>query len=151
MQREKIIRSINSARLLVSQALVALLLVASVASAQTDAGRAQQDKPFYNVKSAAPKAPDSVSQKYEKEGILVEFSMKAIEGGDAKGLGLAAGADAMVSFRLTDKRTGQPVTGLHPNAWLNSRTAEHTPNEAECKDKIRTFVSGSRMASPVTV
>ena len=142
------IRSINSIRLVISQTLVALLLVAATASAQTDAAKDKKDQPFYSVKSATPasKAPSSISQQYEKEGIVVEFSMKAIEEGGAKDLGLAAGADALVSFRLTDKRTGQPITGLHPNAWLNSRTAEHSPNEAECKDNIRTLVSGSLSA-----
>ena len=142
------IRSITSIRLIASQALIALLLAAATAGAQTDAGKDKKDQPFYNVKSSTPatKAPSSLSQQYEKEGIQVEFSMKAIQGDGAKDLGLAAGADALVSFRLTDKRTGQPITGLHPNAWLSLRSAEHSPNEAECKDKIRTFVSGSLSA-----
>jgi YVTN family beta-propeller protein len=148
MRKEKMIRSIASIRLVVSQTLVALLIAAATASAQTDAGKEKKDQPFYNVKSSAPatKAPSSLSQQYEKEGIQVEFSMKAIQGDGAKDLGLAAGADAQVSFRLTDKRTGQPITGLHPNAWLSSRLGDHSPNEAECKDKIRTFVSGSLSA-----
>ncbi|HEX8091156.1 MAG TPA: cytochrome D1 domain-containing protein [Blastocatellia bacterium] len=148
MRKEKMIRSITSIRLIASQALIALLLAAATAGAQTDAGKDKKDQPFYNVKSSTPatKAPSSLSQQYEKEGIQVEFSMKAIQGDGAKDLGLAAGADALVSFRLTDKRTGQPITGLHPNAWLSLRSAEHSPNEAECKDKIRTFVSGSLSA-----
>jgi YVTN family beta-propeller protein len=148
MQKHKMIRSISSARLVISQALVLLLLATVTASAQTDAAKGQKDQPFYNVKSSAPapKAPASISQQYEKEGILVDFSMKAIQGDGAKDLGLAAGADALVSFRLTDKRTGQPITGLHPNAWLNARTAGHSPNEAECKDTVRTLVSGSLSA-----
>jgi YVTN family beta-propeller protein len=146
MRKEKTTRLITSIRLIVT---TALLLVAATAGAQTDAGKDKKDRPFFSdVKSSTPitKAPSSLSGKYEKEGILVEFSMDAIQGDRAKDFGLAAGADAMVSFRLTDKRTGQAVTGLHPNAWLSSRTAEHSPNEAECKDKIRTLVSGSLTA-----
>jgi YVTN family beta-propeller protein len=148
MRKEHMIKSITSIRLMVAQAVIALLLVAGAASAQTDAGKDKKDQPFYDVKTSAPapKAPSSLSQQYEKEGIQVDFSMKAIQGDGARDLGLAAGADAMVSFRLTDKRTGQPITGLHPNAWLSKRATEHTPNEAECKDKIRTLVSGSLSA-----
>jgi YVTN family beta-propeller protein len=149
MRKEKTIRSITSIRLIVSQAVIALLLAAATAGAQTDAGKDKRDRPFYTeAKPSTPisKAPSSLSEQYEKEGILVEFSMKAIQNDAMKDLGLAAGADAMVSFRLTDKRTGQAVTGLHPNAWLSSRAAEHSPNEAECKDKIRTLMSGSLTA-----
>ncbi len=149
MRKEKTIRSITSIRSIVSQGVIALLFVAATAGAQTDAGKDKRDRPFFSdVKSSTPitKAPSSLSQQYEKEGILVVFSMNAIQGDRPNDLGLAAGADAMVSFRLTDKRTGQPVTGLHPNAWLSSRAAEHSPNEAECKDKIRTLVSGALTA-----
>jgi YVTN family beta-propeller protein len=148
MRKEKMIRSIAPIRLMILLAAIAILLAAATAGAQTDAGKDKKDQPFYDVKSSAPasKAPSSLSEQYEKEGILVEFSMKAIQGDGVKDLGLAAGADALVSFRLTDKRTGQAITGLHPNAWLNARRAEHSPNEAECKDNIRTLVSGSLSA-----
>ncbi|HXG91129.1 MAG TPA: cytochrome D1 domain-containing protein [Blastocatellia bacterium] len=127
-------------RAVTSQALIILLAAASVI-AQNGAAKVQKDQPVYHI-APAPKAPDSISQKFEKEGIEVEFLMKAIDGEHGKDLGLAAGGDAMVSFRLTDKRTGQPVTGLHPNAWISVRTAEHAPNEAECRDKILSFSSG---------
>jgi YVTN family beta-propeller protein len=145
MKKDKMNRSTSLINLIASQALVALLLCAPTARAQTDAAGNQKDQPVFRMKASAPepKAPASVSQQYDKEGILVDFSMKAIQGDDGKDLGLAAGADALVTFRLTDKRTGQPITGLHPNAWLTSRNSSgHAPNEAECKDKIRTFMSG---------
>ncbi len=128
----------------VSQSLVVALLAMTVASAQTSA---QQDRPFYHEKpasvvSAAPKAPSSISQQYDKEGIAVEFSMNSIAGADGNAPGLVAGADATVSFRVTDKRTGQPIRGLRPNGWFSMRATDHPPNEAECKDRIRTFMSG---------
>jgi YVTN family beta-propeller protein len=116
---------------------VALLGVAA-ANAQTEAGK---DHPVYRVKPP-PAASSSISQRYEKEGIVVEFSINSIKGDDGKDPGLVAGADASVSFRVTDKSTGQPVRGLRPNAWLGMREAGHSPNEAECKDRIRSFMSG---------
>src|ERR1044071_10039619 len=81
MRKEKTIRSITSFRLIVSQAVIALLLVAATAGAQTDAGKDKKDRPFFDVKSSTPisKAPSSLSQQYEKEGMLVEFSMNAIQ------------------------------------------------------------------------
>ena len=115
------------------------------ANAQTQPPR---DQPFYNVKpassagAAAAKAASSISQQFEKEGIVVEFSMNSIKGDDGKDPGLVAGADAAVSFRVTDKRTGQPIRDLRPNAWFSARASGHAPNEAECKDRIRTFTGG---------
>jgi YVTN family beta-propeller protein len=116
-----------------------MLLLAAVMSAQTDAAK---DRPFYPVKRVPPKAPTSISQQYEKEGIAVEFNITSIAGQDGKDPGVVAGADVTVSFRLTDKHTGQPIAGLHPNAWISSRGVLHGPNEAECKDKIRTYMGG---------
>lgn len=95
------------------------------------------------VKSAAaakPAPPSSITRKYEKDGVAVEFSLATPP--DAKG-GLTAGADAVASFRVTDTRTGQPLAGLHPNAWVSAVKADRAaPNEAECKDRIRALMGG---------
>jgi YVTN family beta-propeller protein len=148
MQNHQISHRTTAARSSVLLALIAILLAAAAAQAQTDAGKDKKDKPFYDVKPATPiaPAPSSLSQQYEKEGIRVEFALRAIKRDDGHDLGLAAGADALASFRLVDQRTGQPITGLHPNAWFSARAAAHVPNEAECKDKIRTFMAGSLSA-----
>ena len=97
-----------------------------------------------NVKkvSAAPAAPPptSLARRYEKDGVAVEFSLASAPG--AKD-GLTAGSDAVVTFRVTDTRTGQPLSGLHPNAWFSSvKAGPPSPNEVECKDKIRAYMGG---------
>jgi YVTN family beta-propeller protein len=94
-----------------------------------------------DLKREAP-APDSYSQQFEKEGIVIDFSIKAVAGADGKKQGLVAGADAVVGFSIKDKKTGQPITGLHPNGWFSARTGPRTPNDAECRDKIRNFMGG---------
>ncbi|HKR02192.1 MAG TPA: YncE family protein, partial [Pyrinomonadaceae bacterium] len=114
-----------------------LLLVAGTAHAQiggpldTTAG-----------KKPAVKAPASVSQRFEKQGIAVEFQVTAAPPAKGQPAGLVAGSDATVSFRLSDARTGTPVTGLHPSGWINSGKAGHVPNEAECKDQIKYLAGG---------
>src|SRR5439155_10522896 len=110
---------------------LAILLASMTAVAQTEVKQGQQDSPFYKTNTAPSSkgvASASISQQYEKEGILVEFSLNSIKGEDGKQPGLLVGSDAIVSFKVTDKRTGQPVVGLRPTAWINSRTAEHAPN-----------------------
>ncbi len=99
-------------------------------------------------KSATPKPPASVSQRFEQEGIAVDFSITAIEDERGKSNGLVAGANAVATFRLTDARTGQPVTGLHPNAWISAQASGRVPNAAECKDKVTTFMGGLLSARP---
>lgn len=120
----------------VSQLLVLAFLAVAPANAQRESGK---DQP---AQKATPTPASSISQRFEKEGIQVEFSINSIKEESGKDPGLVAGADANVLFKVTDKSTGQPMRGLHPNAWINARSAEHPPNEAECKDKIRSFMGG---------
>lgn len=124
---------------------VALLLIMKVTAAAQVVGpqptvRRTADK----TTSAAtgPKAPALVSQQFEKDGIAVNFSVQSSPNEKGRQEGLVAGADAVVTFSVKDARTNQPLTGLHPNAWINTRKAETAPNEAECKDRIRMLAGG---------
>lgn len=107
-----------------------------------------QDQPFYRAK--ASETGVNMPQKFTKEGIAIEFSIKPVETDKSKDQRLLAGVDALVTFRVTDVHTGQPVSGLRPNAWISSRAYNHAPNEAECRDKISTFVGGFLAARPDT-
>lgn len=124
-----------------------LLVATSLAAAQK---APPQDQPFYRVKpsEAGEKTGLKASQRIEREGIAVDFSINPLDADKAKDQRLLAGADALVTFRVTDSRTGQPVTGLRPNAWVSARSLDHAPNEAECRDKIKTFLGGMISARP---
>ena len=121
-----------------------ILLCLTISVALTAAGQT----PKTLSSGAANKPRSTVSQSFDKEGITVDFSIESLPSANGENPGLVAGADALVSFRVTDKRTGQPITGLRPRAWIDSRKVEHTPNETECKDKIRTFMGGLLSARP---
>ncbi|MDT5062447.1 MAG: hypothetical protein QOH63_2906 [Acidobacteriota bacterium] len=126
-------------------ASASLLLVAGAAHAQIGGPRSTTQASNAKKESKA-KAPASVSQHFEKQGIAVDFQITATP--DAKGLnaGLVTGSDATITFRLSDARTGSPVTGLHPNGWVNSSGSNHVPNEAECKDQIK-YLSGGLLSA----
>ena len=134
-------RSFNLKTWVTSLAATSLLLMAGAAHAQIGGPRSTTHATDVKQKSPA-KAPRSVSQRFEKQGIAVDFQVTATP--DAKGQteGLVAGSDATVTFRLSDTRTGVPVTGLHPNGWINSSRLDHVPNEAECKDQIKVLSGG---------
>jgi YVTN family beta-propeller protein len=107
---------------------------------------ASQDQPFYGAKPS--QAGANTSQKFEKEGIAIEFSIKPIETDRSKDQRLLAGSDVRVTFRVSDSHTQQPVTGLRPSAWISPRAYAHAPNEAECRDKISTFLGGFLASRP---
>jgi YVTN family beta-propeller protein len=137
-----------------SAALLALMLLSLrwTAQAQT-VGPARPGsiaRPASDKKEPA-RAPAVVAQRFEKEGVVIDFSIQSMPGegppataGSDRGWtsGLVAGRDAVVTFRVSDARTGQPLVGLHPNAWINSRQVDQPPNEAECKSRISSFVGG---------
>lgn len=122
------------------------LIANAQTAAQKEAKAAETKTAIREAKAAPLKAPSSIAERFDKEGIAIDYSIKSIPGRDDKDSGLVAGTDALVTFRVTDARSGQAITGLHPNAWISARSADHTPNEAECKDKVRTFLRGTLSA-----
>jgi YVTN family beta-propeller protein len=122
-----------------------VLSTALVATAQI--GGPIKTKPGSNDKAGNP-AAKGFSQRFEHEGIAVDFSVAAAPGERGKSNGPVAGSNAVASFRVTDARTGQPLTGLHPNAWISSRVGERIPNDIECKDKIASFMGGLLSVRP---
>jgi YVTN family beta-propeller protein len=128
-----------------SAALFLFLSTTLVATAQIG-GPIQTKTPSANTKRSAK--PATVSQRFEKEGIAIDFSVIATPNEDGKSKGLVAGSNALATFRVTDVHTGQPLTGLHPSAWISSRSGARVPNEAECKDKVATFMGGLLSVRP---
>ncbi len=74
----------------------------------------------------------------ESQGIEVTLRVRPLSGGDT----LVAGEEAEVSFSLRDAHTGEPITGLHPLAWIHRREGPLPPSERELKDLIATFLGG---------
>jgi YVTN family beta-propeller protein len=90
----------------------------------------------------------NVTQRFESDGIAVDFSLTSTPGEHGKSRGLVAGANALAMFRVTDARTGQPLSGLHPNAWISTRAGDRFPNDVECKEKIASFMGGLLSVRP---
>ncbi len=132
-----------SAALLTSTLLFSFSLPADARQQPQEQQPRPPARPSARVENTSAKAaPSSITRHYEKEGVAVEFALTSPPGEPGR-KGLVSGADAFATFTVTDKRTGQPLTGLHPNAWMSSmKNGLPAPNEAECRDKIRTFMGG---------
>lgn len=91
--------------------------------------------------------PALVAQRFEKDGMVVQFSVRPLVGkaaGDkAQTETLLEDSSAIVTFTVSDSRTNQPVTGLHPAAWISARKAETPPDAAKCGNLIRSFLAES--------
>jgi YVTN family beta-propeller protein len=85
-------------------------------------------------------------QRYEQAGIAVEFSLQPLDSASR----LKAGEDALATFRVADARTGRPLAGVRPRAWLSAQTLQATGNEKQCADKVRGF-SGGQLGSRADV
>lgn len=127
--------------------LAAMSLLLSAGAVQAQIGGPHNTRPAADAKKKSPlKAPASFEQRFEKQGIAVDFQVTAATDAKGQNQGLVAGSDATVTFRLSDARTGSPLTGLHPNGWINSNRLSHAPNEAECKDQIK-YLSGGLLSA----
>ncbi len=81
-----------------------------------------------------------VKDRYEKEGVIVEFEATPLDGSE-----LMEGMFADVRFRIKDAATGQPVRNANPGAWLDLGQViqgQAGAEQKECKDKIALYLRG---------
>jgi len=110
-----------------------LLLSAVAALAQEPAKAEKKDQP--------PISP----QKVVEQGIAIEFTI----GSQASNAATPKAAeDANIKFKITDTTTGTPVKGLSLSAWLSLREGEKAAGDAQCHQKIQSYLTGSMRARP---
>lgn len=80
-------------------------------------------------------------QRFEQNGLAVELAIHPLDPTQVRE-DLFVGQSAMVNVALTDAKTGAPVLGIRPRAWITGRPSEMVASETACADKIRPLVSG---------
>jgi YVTN family beta-propeller protein len=90
-----------------------------------------------------PQTPQRVAppQKIVREGIAVEFTIESNRNAHAGEL--LEGDDATVRFRITENNTGQPISRLHPSAWLDLKKTGPVSDERQCREKVQSFLQSS--------
>jgi YVTN family beta-propeller protein len=81
---------------------------------------------------------DSGTQRIVHNGVAVEFSM--LPAGGANGAPLLELQDALVKLKLSDAKTGQPLSGLEPAAWIDRRAGSAPSAPDACKAKVDGYV-----------
>lgn len=83
-----------------------------------------------------------LAERLEKQGMAIDFSLQPVSSQQANDH-LTVGSDAIATFKISDARTGQPISGMRPRAWITARHSEMVANEMECTDKVRSLASGN--------
>ncbi|MBA1203279.1 cytochrome D1 [Pseudomonas capeferrum] len=93
-----------------------------------------------------PLADPQGLHRLSRDGVTVEFEARPLEGGE-----LRAGAFANIRFKVSDERSGQPLSGMAPGAWLDP--AQSAPASADrdssCKARVALFLKSSIGARPL--
>jgi YVTN family beta-propeller protein len=85
-------------------------------------------------------------QKIVREGVEVEFTIEMIEQ-SGKSSELMEAKEAVVRFKIHDKATKTPLSGVKPAVWLAQRE-DGTIDAQECREKIQSFLQGSLRSRP---
>jgi YVTN family beta-propeller protein len=80
-------------------------------------------------------------QRIVREGIAVEFTIEP--SGAVSASDLLEGEDATVRFKITESTTGQPISRLHPSAWIDLKRSGPVPDERQCREKVQSFLQSS--------
>ena len=88
----------------------------------------------------------SAPQKMEREGVEVEFTIEPINE-RGKSAELMEAKEAVVRFRIHDKASKTPLSGVKPAVWLTQRTEGET-DATQCREKIQSFLQGSLRSRP---
>ena len=89
------------------------------------------------------------TQKFEREGVEVEFTIEPIkEAGKTSELPseLMEAKEAVVRFKINDKASKTPLSGVKPAVWLTQRDGD--ADEKQCREKIQSFLQGSLRSRP---
>ena len=88
----------------------------------------------------------STTQKIEREGVEIEFTVEPIKE-SGKPAELMEAKEAVVRFKINDKATKTPLSGVKPAVWLTQRE-DAKADEKQCREKIQSFLQGSLRSRP---
>lgn len=85
-------------------------------------------------------------QKFEREGVEVEFTIEPLKEA-GKSSELMEAKEALVRFKIHDKASKTPLSGVKPAVWLSQR-GETATDDKTCREKVQSFLQGSLRSRP---
>ena len=105
-------------------------------------------EPPHDMRNMFPQV-EPIYEKFEQDGVLVEFTVKAEDtflGSDTE---VAEGAYATVRFRVIDVASGNPLTDVRPAAWMDLRPTTAADPEQACREKVDGYLKGQISDRPL--
>lgn len=129
-------KAMKLTKLLGAVAVTAICLSAMTSqSLAANSPEAKAANPVAGVAAATP-------NRLVRDGVVIDFEARPIEGSE-----LVEGALTELRFKLTDERSGQPLLGNKPAAWLDIGSGLHGnkagSEQRECKEKIGLYLKGA--------
>ena len=118
---------------------VALALLLSVGSWSPAVTAAADDK---KATGETSKPTKTELRRIEREGVIVEFDARPSSKSNSEVLVSSDWAD--ITFRITDKATGEPIVGRYPAAWMDLSKAWNAKGEKpmSCDERVVTYLQG---------
>lgn len=88
--------------------------------------------------------PPAAPQKIVEQGVAIEFTADPL----VQNAKIKAAEDVNIKFKVTDTTTGTPVKGLGLSAWISLRPSDKATDSAQCREKIRSYLTGSLRTRP---
>ena len=85
-------------------------------------------------------------QKMERDGVEVEFTIEPVNE-PGKTSELMEAKEAIVRFKINDKASKTPLSGVKPSVWLSQREQGVTDDKV-CREKVQSFLQGSLRSRP---
>ena len=101
---------------------------------------------FFAVVNPSLAQQKRAPQKIEREGVEVEFTIEPIQE-PGKSPELMEAKEATVRFKIQDKASKTPLSGVKPSVWLTQR-GENITDEQACREKVQSFLQGSLRSRP---
>jgi YVTN family beta-propeller protein len=123
-----------------------MLIALSLAAAGVVAGQVRSiDTSSREAGKPVQPPPDKpgITQTFSQAGINVELSIQPVSPGANRKGPLVEDENATFQFKLSDAATGNPVSGVHPAAWMDIRQPGESHDVKSCSQKITSYLGQS--------
>ena len=128
--------AVLSLAVLLGLALLAGLLVGRDSASKTEPAGAADSAAVMVPAASGP--PPQASGRLARDGVVIDFEARSIDGGP-----LVEGGFADLRFRLSDAASGQPLQGQVPGAWLDlAQPSGSGAAPTSCKSRIGLYLKG---------
>jgi YVTN family beta-propeller protein len=126
--------------------LLAVFVLAGGAPADAAKATGGQTGPTDTKKAAAP-----VNHTITRQGLAIEFSAAPVPGRSMANDEIYAADYVDVSFRVTDAKTGRPIQGQFPGAWMDISQSWDGDQTVfmDCKERVGLYLQGALGIRPL--